>query len=376
MKKNKVYITAYESISALGIDCKSAFLNLKEGKRPITVPAEDDKYRYPYFKVDSPLTGNSCRASDIAFHLLDRVISGGKLANKTFPVFFSTSTGDIDETERVYKSICEEGLDYPLFERHFFGKIVNDVKERYGDYVSQSFTFSTACSSSAQALFQAYRFIGSGVIKRAFVIGIDVLSGTTNIGFDSLKLLSHSGTRPLTTERNGLTLGEGGGILVLDSEPGDEPVAEIVGIHSNSDGYHISSPDPEGKCQRECIVQSLEQASLEKEQIDYISAHGTGTVMNDEIEHKVIKGLFGKGPVMTSLKAFIGHTLGASAAVELALSFEMMKHNLIPQPEGYSNSMDEELIPNSSVERKVTYFVKNSFGFGGNNVSLVVKNLF
>lgn len=376
MKKNRVFITAYESVSALGIDCKSALGGLQKGKLLITRPDAGDRYSYPYYKIDDPLTGNSCRASDIAFYLLDRTVSGKGIKGKSFPIFFSTSTGDIDETERVYRSIYKDGMAYPLFERHFFGKILNDVKERYKDYVSQSFTFSTACSSSAQALFQAHRFISEGTIKRAFVIGIDVLSYTTTIGFDSLKLLSHNGTRPLTNSRDGLSLGEGGGILVLDSEPGEAPVAELLGVHSNSDGYHISSPDPEGKCQSECITRALAQASLEMEQIDYINAHGTGTMMNDEIEVKVVKSLFKKGMKMTSLKSFIGHTLGASAVVELALCFEMMKDELIPQPVGFSDPMDEILIPSRSLKKRVRHFIKNSFGFGGNNVSLVLKNLF
>jgi 3-oxoacyl-[acyl-carrier-protein] synthase II len=160
----------------------------------------------------------------------------------------------------------------------------------------------------------------------------------------------------------------------LEAEPSSEPAAEIMGIYSNTDGYHLTAPNPAGTQQAECITEVLKQAGLEKSNIDYINAHGTGTPLNDEIEMKLIKSIF-KKTIVTSLKGFIGHTLGSSALTELSIVLEMLKGNMIYVPENLGESMDPDFIPVHSFEKKVKYFIKNAFGFGGNNVSFLIRNL-
>ena len=225
-------------------------------------------------------------------------------------------------------------------------------------------------------IFHAYRYIKNGVIDKAIVIGADALGITPMFGFDSLKLISPQGTNPLSKDRDGLSLGEGGAILLLESNPLDSPIAEIIGVSSNSDGYHITSPNPEGIQQRECILNSLKQSGLNNEEVDYINAHGTGTPTNDEIEINVIKSIFSSNIIVTSLKGFIGHTVGSSAVIELAICLEMLKHKVIFQPQDFNNPIDPEYIPENTVEKEVKCFIKNSFGFGGNNVSMAIKNYF
>ena len=251
------------------------------------------------------------------------------------------------------------------------------MRNEYPGKFSSGYTFSTACSSSGHAILQAFQFIKSGMMEKAIVLGVDTHSCTTQIGFDSLKLVSQKGTKPLTVERDGLSLGEGGGILFLEGNPGRgrKICGEICGAASSSDGYHISSPDPAGTEQIKCIMSSINEAGITPEDIDYINAHGTGTLMNDEVEMNAVSSVFGAyNPAVTSTKSFIGHTLGASAIDEIAIVLEMLKSNKIIQPKGFPAPMNAKLIPASTVGRQVKYFLKNSFGFGGNNVTLVVKN--
>jgi 3-oxoacyl-[acyl-carrier-protein] synthase-1 len=226
---NKVYITSFSAISSLGIGLEESLHNLSAQKQLITIPKEDDKFKKPYFKLHSTLNKfkDKIRCSQLALNLLD-LIKSSWIPINPISLFISTSTGGIKETEEVYERISKNQLKYPLFDRHFFSRIFNDIKEEYNDNILDSATFSVACSSSGHSIMQAYELIKEGVIDKALVIGVDVLCLTTMIGFDSLKLVSSIGTKPLTKEREGLSLGEGGGILLLESNPHIEPIAEII----------------------------------------------------------------------------------------------------------------------------------------------------
>ena len=371
MKQNSVYITAYSMTSALGYNAEESLASLKKEKQVFSQDIKNN-FQYPHFSLNKFNGDNKyIKSSKICMLLLDNIKNDFKhLSN--IPLFLATSTGGIRETEEVYNSICNDEVKYPLFERHFFNKVINDIKENYDNF-GECFTFSTACSSSGHGILHAYKFIKAGIIDKAIILGYDTLSWTTMVGFDSLKLISHTGTKPLTKNRDGLSLGDGGGVILLESNPSKEPVAEIVGISSNSDGYHISSPDPEGGAQRKCILSAIKEAGIPKEKIDYISAHGTGTFMNDEVEINTVKSIFEHNITISSLKSFIGHTLGASAITELALSILMLKNKTIYQPDNLSEPIDENMIPARTINKEVQYFLKNSFGFGGNNVSMVCK---
>ena len=374
---NKVYITAYSVISALGAGNDETYKSLSENKKGIYFPDKSEKFQKLFFPInyDFNINNDITLSAKLALTLLS-FIEKNWLELSPIPIFMATSTGGIKETEEVYKHLRSSNKKYNLGEKYYFYDIFNSIKEKYKDKIPEAYTFSTACSASGHSIFHAYRYIKNGIIDKAIVLGIDALSITTNFGFDSLKLVSEKGTRPLTLDRDGLSLGEGGAIILLESKPSAKPIAEIAGIASNSDGYHITSPNPEGIQQRTCINNSIKEAGITPDDIDYINAHGTGTPTNDEIEINVIKSIFTNKPPVTSLKGFIGHTVGSSAIIELAICLEMLKHKKIFQQENMNNPIDEELIPKTTIEKNVKYFLKNSFGFGGNNVSMVIKTLF
>jgi 3-oxoacyl-[acyl-carrier-protein] synthase I len=373
---NKVYITAYSSVSALGIGNDESMRSLKDNRINIYKPSREEKFKLPFFRVDGISSDKNIRTkcAEITLKLLaqieDRWTGFGSM-----PVYVATSTGGIKETEEIYTELVKSGKKYPLSEKAFFYDIYDVIKQKYGDKIGRTVsTFTSACSSAGHGLLHAFRLIRSGSLERALVIGVDALSLTTLIGFDALKLISPTGTKPLTAARDGLSIGEGGGIVLLESEPSSKPFAEIMAIHSNTDGYHLTSPNTAGTQQAECIMEVIGQSGLKRTDVDYINAHGTGTPLNDEIEMKVIKSIFDEVSV-SSLKGFTGHTLGSSALTELCLIMEMLKSGRIHVPENLGVPMDEKFIPSGTFEKKIRYFIKNSFGFGGNNVCILARNM-
>lgn len=375
---NKVFITSYSVISALGIGNEETLIALENNKQSIYYPKENEKFKKPYFPVtrDLGIKEDITLCSKIVRKLLS-LTEEKWLKLAPIPLFIGTSTGGIKETEEAYtKLINMKKKKHNISDKQYFYDFNYSINKKYGDKISDLYTFSTACSASGHSIFHAFRFIKNGIIDKAIVIGTDALGITPMFGFDSLKLISSLGTNPLSKNRDGLSLGEGGAILLLESNPSVDPVAEIIGVSSNSDGYHITSPNPEGTQQRECILNSLKQAEINKEEIDYINAHGTGTPTNDEIEINVIKSIFSSRVIITSLKGFIGHTVGSSAVIELVICLEMLKHKTIFQPLNFTDPIDPEYIPEKTIEKEVKYFIKNSFGFGGNNVSMAIKNYF
>jgi 3-oxoacyl-(acyl-carrier-protein) synthase len=374
MKKNKVYITAYSSLTALGNGNNDSLEALNKNRSLLRFPQSGDRFIYPYFPLPDDLpVRNESRISSLSLILLDH-LKDFILKENSIPIFIGTSTGGIHETEVIYQDLHSGTKEYPLFQRHFFNKAILDIRKEYPS-IQDFYTFSTACSSSGHSILHAWRMIREGRYRKALVLGIDTLSLTTLFGFDSLKLLSHEGCKPLSHLRDGITLGEGGGILLLESDPDHSPVAEVCGCSSNTDGYHISSPDPEGTSQKACMLRSIEQAGITPSEIDFVSAHGTGTRMNDEVEMKTVSELMTADTAVVSLKGIIGHTLGASTAAEVALTLLMLSKKTIYQSPGFSEPMDPKRIPLTRISKNVEYFLKNSFGFGGNNFSGVFRML-
>ncbi len=376
---NRVYITDYSVISSLGTGIEESLNNLKAQKNNIYIPSQKDIFKKPYFPIKPIDEFDEYKDITLTTKIALKLLS---LTEKSWinlsplPLFSGTSTGGIKETEALYRDLYKNKTKYDLKGRHYFYDLFYVIKERYGEKITENYTFATACSSGGHAMMHAFRFIKNGIIDRALVLAVDSLSINTMFGFDALKLVSPSGTRPLSKERDGMSLGEGGALLLLEANPSSGPIAEVAGVSSNSDGYHITSPDPKGGQQRKCILNAINEAGLEPGDIDYINAHGTGTMTNDEIETNVIKSVFSPGVKVTSLKGFVGHTVGSSALIELALCLGMLKEGTVYQQKNIGEPIDGSIIPRENVELKVKHFIKNSFGFGGNNVSMVIKNHF
>lgn len=261
------------------------------------------------------------------------------------------------------------------------------ISEKYG-ITGPSNTFSTACSSSAGAVIKAAEMIQAGIVDAAVVGGIDMASDTVLVGFNALEAVSSEILNPFSKNRNGITLGEAGVFFVLSKEPvtagsgnlsnqGSKCV-ELLGWGESADAYHMTSPDPSGAGAEKAIRRALESAKLEPKDVDYVNMHGTGTKLNDSMEAKAIDAVFGeyKVPVSTT-KSVTGHTLGAAAAVELAVCYSAINNIGLPI-QIWDKEQDPELpvlnIIDSSnnTDKKVNVCLSNSFGFGGANACLVI----
>ncbi len=237
-------------------------------------------------------------------------------------------------------------------------------------------TINTACSSSANAIQYGARLIQNGLADRVLVGGSDALAKFTINGFNSLNILSSENCQPFDADRKGLNLGEGAGYLVLEKEEnlrGRIPKAFLSGYANANDAFHPSSLSETGDGPLKVMRESLSLAKLSASDIGYINAHGTGTENNDRVESRAMITLFGNVPSFVSSKSKIGHTLGASAAIEAIFGILALQNGELYPSHGFKQSIPEtNLIPVLEHSKKqFQHFMSNSFGFGGNCSSLI-----
>ena len=248
----------------------------------------------------------------------------------------------------------------------------------------------TACAASAHALGIAWGWIRRGEVDWALAGGAEsVLIPIVFAAFDRMGALSRNpdpatASRPFDAQRDGFVLGEGAGILLLESEEhargrGAEPLADLCGFGQTSDAFHITAPPEDGEGGRRAMERALASAGLSPEEVDYINAHGTSTPLNDRAETRAIKALLGgracEVPV-SSTKSQIGHLLGAAGAVEAGAAIFAILEGLIPATVTWRNrdpECDLDYVPGKVRPARVRTVLSNSFGFGGQNACLVLK---
>jgi 3-oxoacyl-[acyl-carrier-protein] synthase II len=217
--------------------------------------------------------------------------------------------------------------------------------------------------------------------------GSEALSELTFTGFNSLKVMSPEACRPFDSNRKGLSLGEGAGVIILEDfelaeKRGATIYAELLGYALNSDAFHMTSPDPEGKGMISVMLNALKRAGIDADQVDYINAHGTATKMNDQVEAMAIQKVFGDRSLnkitVSSTKSMVGHCLGASGVIEAIATISALCNQRVP-PTIHLDNPDLNCplnhVANVSKKQKIRVALSNSFAFGGNNTSLVFKRL-
>ncbi|MCG7982813.1 MAG: beta-ketoacyl-[acyl-carrier-protein] synthase family protein [Candidatus Thiodiazotropha lotti] len=289
-------------------------------------------------------------------------------------VFIGTSTSGIATTETAYRTRVNDALpaEYTPQYTHNIASSSHFIRDYLG-LNGAAITISTACSSSAKVFAAAYRYITAGVCDAAIVGGVDSLCLTTLYGFNALDLVSAEPCRPWDGQRNGINIGEGAGFALLEKPQDDDSCPSLIGYGESSDAHHMSTPHPQGAGARHAMQQALERAGLEIGDIDYINLHGTATRSNDASEDSAICGLFGKQTPCSSTKGFTGHTLGAAGITESIFALLCLQDGLLPQSL-QTRQQDETLGANillNSEQRQLRHVLSNSFGFGGNNCSLI-----
>ena len=300
--------------------------------------------------------------------------------------FISANTvGGMDKTEKFFVDFLADQRKGRLRDviNHECGQVTELVADQLGirHYIS---TISTACSSSANAIFFGARLIKHNILDVVIAGGTDALTKFTLNGFNTLMILDQEYCKPFDENRKGLNLGEGAGYVVLVSPKvaaslKKNPYCLLSGYCNANDAYHQTASSPEGTGSFLAMKGALELSGLKPSDISYINLHGTGTQNNDISEGTAIKLLFGSPyPKMSSTKSFTGHTLGASGGIEAVFSVLAIQHGIIyPNLRLTEPMKDLPFVPETKFlkNEKINHVLSNSFGFGGNCSSLIFSKI-
>jgi 3-oxoacyl-[acyl-carrier-protein] synthase I len=296
-------------------------------------------------------------------------------------VIMGTSTSGIAHTERAYFESLDDQTHniarlpdwYHYRETHNVHSISRFVQSVLG-LGGYNLTISTACSSSAKVFASASRALASGACDAVVVGGVDSLCLTTLFGFNSLQLTSADVCRPCDVNRAGISIGEAAGFALV-TRNNEAAIATLAGYGESADAHHMSSPHPEGKGAYLAMQAAIQRANLGPSNIGYLNLHGTGTKSNDSAECMAISNLFGRNVPCSSTKGFTGHTLGACGIVESSICLLALQNRFLPLNLNLE-TLDPEIaatIVSEPTDKTIDFAMTNSFGFGGNNSSLIFK---
>ncbi len=299
----------------------------------------------------------------------------------------ATTVGGMSDVEHVYDLMTSqktEGDFMHLIDSLDCADCTHRIARHFGLGSLQT-TISTACSSAANALQLGARMIAYNEVDIAICGGTDALTRFTLNGFLSLKNIDAQPCRPFDRDRKGLNLGEGAAYLILESEASlrdrhQAPIAVLAGYGNTNEAHHPTAPSPDGSGALRTMLAALVHAGISAADVQYINTHGTATEGNDRSEGQALARLYPDDacPPFSSTKAYTGHTLAASGAVEAIFCCLAITQRFIPPNPRFSTPIPEVgLRPASSIQhdQDITYALSNSFGFGGNNVTLVLKKV-
>jgi 3-oxoacyl-(acyl-carrier-protein) synthase len=394
----KVYITGLGAVSSIGLDVKSNFNSLQKEQHGIAYTQYIDTYHKTSLPVGEvklsndelihllqlPTNSPYSRTELLSFLAAQQAYNQANLnaisQRKRIAFISGSSVGGMDLSEKYYKryAIENEHQWKSYFQKHGCYKHTETFAKAY-NIKGLTSTISTACSSGANAMIYGARLIQSGQADVVIAGGVDALAKFTMNGFNSLKILDTELCRPYDDTRVGLNLGEGAGYVVLESEQSVQArsakvYGSLIGYANTCDAYHQTASSPEGKGAILAMTKALTMAGLAPEKIDYINVHGTGTVNNDVSEGTALQSVFQNGvPSFSSTKAYTGHTLGASGGIEAVYACLAMQHQVVlPNLRFQHRIADLTISPQLKFEtKKVEHVLSNSFGFGGNNSTLI-----
>lgn len=386
MAAQKVLITGMGVVSAAGATVTDTLADFAAGRRRYTTTTDSlSPLRYPVFEVTAPLAAvpGVSRTLVLLYHALDEALAaaglGRDLSGLRVGVCMGTTIASQLNDMGFYTAYRTTG-EGPLESVEAFLKgnaaeaIARTVRAR-----GPSVTVVNACSSGADAIGIALGWIRSGRCDIVIAGGGDELSRIPICGFSSLSVFSHEPCRPYDRDRQGLNLGEGAGILILETEAsakhrGAVSSLFVAGYGAACDAHHLTAPRPDGSGLETAIGESLKQAGVSVADIGFVNAHGTATRDNDKVEGAVLARLFGGDVKVVATKGFTGHTLGAAGALEAAFTALALRDGWIPASPGFENKDDE--IPIGAVRERTAvvsrYAVSTSLAFGGNNAALVI----
>lgn len=407
--KKRVVITGLGAVTPLGNDVDTFWNNVKNGVCGIDFIKSFDTENFksklaaevkdfiPEKFLDKREVRRLDKFSQFAMVSAEEALKDSGLDLDTldkyrFGVLVGSGIGGIGTIEKEHVTLMEKGPGRvrPIFIPMIIGNMAaGNVAIKFGAK-GVCTTVVTACATGTNAIGEAYKMIEGGRADVMIAGGTEASITPLSIaGFISLTALSRSddpkrASIPFDKERGGFVMGEGAGIVILESlehakKRNANIYAEVVGYGSTCDAYHITAVDPEGEGPARAMKIAIEEAGIDKEEVSYINAHGTGTPTNDKSETKAIKLVFGdkaKDIPISSTKSMTGHLLGAAGAIEAIVCVKSVQDNYIPPTIGYREADEEcdlDYVPNEGRNAEVKYAMSNSFGFGGHNAVILLK---
>ena len=411
---NRVVVTGVGVVSSLGNGIDDFWNSLKAGKSGITgvtrfeagdiasqVASEVTDFNAEDFMDPKEVRRND-RYTHLAlaasrFALADSNLSKDTLVPDRTGVLVGSGIGGMETIEKQMTTLIERGPRRvsPFMIPSLIANIAGGVIAIDLGAQGPNFSVVSACASGSHAIGEAFHMMQRGLADVIFAGGSE--AAVTRIGFagfSSMKAMSTKfnsepsrASRPFDADRDGFVMGEGAGVLVLETQDhaekrGARIYAEIVGYSATCDAFHVTTPDTESKALTKCMNQALEEAKVSKEDVAYVNAHGTSTPYNDRSETVALKNVFGdyakNGLCVSSTKSMTGHLLGAAGAIEAAAVCKTIEENVVaptinldtPDPD-----CDLDYIPNEARDHQVNVAMSNNSGFGGHNASLVFKRV-
>ena len=409
--KNRVVITGLGAVTPIGIGKDEFWKGLLEGRNGIEKITRFDPTEYgaqiagevkdfePADFIDKKEAKRMDRYAQFAVAAAKMAIEDAKLdlekENKErIGTYIGAGIGGIETMHNQYEKFFAKGPSRisPFFIPMMIANLAaGHVAIQFGLH-GPSECVVTACATGTNCIGDAFRVIQRGDADAMLAGGTEAsISPAAVAGFAAMKALcmdhndapAHA-SRPFDKNRSGFVMGEGAGIVMLESlehakARGAHIYAEVVGYGANSDAYHMTSPAPHGTYQAKCMQLALDDAGMKASEVDYVNAHGTSTHLNDEGESEAIKAVWGeaaKDVSVSSIKSMTGHLLGAAGGVEAIATALTVENDMMPPTMNYETpdeGLDLDYVPNKAKAKTVRAAMSNSFGFGGHNACLLLK---
>jgi len=385
----RVAVVAAGIVSPLGFGLTETLQSLRQARdcvTPVTAfPVDKTRCKTAAQIDDERLLNKAQRRRDRRLHRASHMVIAALAelleAAPEFPpeiAIVGTTSGGMSFGENFYRSLGNgNGCSAALIANYPPQKQIVDAMEKFGINVPAE-VIANACASGTNAIGHAFNAIRAGRYQRTLAGGYEALSELVFVGFDSLQAATPEKCRPFDCNRSGMVLGEGAALFALEElesarSRGAEILGEIIGYGISTDNHHLTQPNPDGSGPRRAMEQALAQAKLGPDQVGYINAHGTATILNDSAEGKAIIELFGNVPV-SSTKSMMGHSLGAAGAIEAAVTLLALQHQFLPPNINFRESdLSLNVVANEAREAQFDCAVSNSFGFGGTNATIVFR---
>ena len=396
MKKHKAAIIGMGAICSIGKNRSEIIENIKKNKHGLKELSAEElsklksqiagSVNIDHEKIPNDIIDRNSQLAYLAFKeaLIDSKIDISKYDPYRIAIVYGTCNADIQAIEKSFSKNNIMPDDYSdLFLKHFYGA---DLINKHYKVKGQKISFVTACAASNQAIGYSMDLINYDEADLVIALGSDSLSNAAFGGFNALQALSNKPCSPFSTTY-GISLGEGAGALIIQKhqsalKEGNKIYGQIAGYSFNSDAYHATRPHIEGEGAKKAMEKAIKDSGLNHKDISVVCAHATGTEANDKVESKAIKECFidsYNDVLITGIKSFFGHTLGASGILQFIVMIDSMKKQFVPPIVNFKQKRefcDLNFIINKTLNKEYQNFICNSFAFGGNNVSTVFSEGF